>query len=142
MTEESNKATTRRVFEEFFTAGNLDLAAELFSPDLVQHHPDEPYETRGPDGIRERITGWRTAFPDLSTSIEDLIAEGDRVAIRSMARGTNSGEFMGAPATGEQIAMEWESIYRFEDGKVTEMWDAWNVLAVMEQLGLAPGTGA
>lgn len=138
MTEESNKATARRVLEEFFTAGKLDLAAELFSPDLIQHHPDQPYETRGPDGIRERIAAWRTAFPDLSTSIEDLVAEGDRVALRSIARGTNTGEFMGTPPTGKQIAVEWESIYRFEGGKVAEMWDAWNVLAVMEQLGLTP----
>lgn len=136
MSEESNKATTRRVFEEFFTAGKFDLAEELFGPGLVQHHPDEPYETRGPDGIRERMTAWRSAFPDLSTSIEDLIAEGDRVALRSIARGTNSGEFAGNPSTGKQMAVEWESIYRFEDGKVAEMWDAWNVLAVVEQLGL------
>lgn len=138
MSEESNRATARRVLEEFFTAGKLELAEELFTPDLVQHHPDEPYETRGPDGIRERITAWRTAFPDLNTSVEDLVAEGDRVAIRSIARGTNDGEFAGSPATGKQIALEWESIYRFDGGKVAEMWDAWNVLAVMEHLGLAP----
>jgi steroid delta-isomerase-like uncharacterized protein len=138
MTEESNKATARRVLEEFFTAGKLDLAAELFSPDLIQRHPDQPYETRAPDGIRERIAAWRTAFPDLSTSIEDLVADGDRVALRSIVRGTNTGEFMGTPPTGKQITVEWESIYRFEGGKVAEMWDAWNVLAVMEQLGLTP----
>jgi steroid delta-isomerase-like uncharacterized protein len=142
MTEESNKGTARRVLEEFFTAGNLDLATELFSPDLVQHHPDQPYETRGPEGVRVRIAAWRTAFPDLSTSIEDLVAEGERVALRSVARGTNTGAFMGMEPTGRQIAVEWESIYRFEGGKVAEMWDAWNVLAVMEQLGLAPQTDA
>jgi steroid delta-isomerase-like uncharacterized protein len=136
VSEESNKATTRRVLEDFFTAGKLDLAEELFAPGLVQHHPDAPYETRGPDGIRARITGWRTAFPDLSCSIEDMIAEGDRVALRSIARGTNTGEFMGAPATGKRIEVAWESIYRFEGDKVVEMWDAWDILAVMGQLGL------
>lgn len=134
--EERNKRVARRVLEEFFTAGKLELAEELFSPDLVQHHPDEPYETRGPDGIRARITAWRTAFPDLSTSVEDLVADFERVAIRSIARGTNTGEFAGAPPTGKQFEVEWESVYRFEDGKVAEMRDQWNVLAVLSQLGL------
>jgi predicted ester cyclase len=87
MTKQSNKATARRVLEEFFSAGNLELAAGAVQPNLVQHHPDEPYETRGPAGMRERIAAWRTAFPDLSSSIEDLVAEGDRVALRSIARG-------------------------------------------------------
>lgn len=142
MSEERNRETARRVFEEFFTAGDLDLAEELFGPDLVQHHPDEPYETRGQDGIRERIRGYRTAFSDLSTPIEDLVAEGDRVAIRYVARGTNDGEIMGMEPTGKQIALDAQAIYRFEDGKVVEIWDAWNVLTLMEQLGMAPQPGA
>lgn len=90
MSEEQNKATARRILEEFFTKGHFDSAAELFTPTLVQHHPDAPYETRGVDGITKRMTGWRTAFPDLSTSVEDMFAEADRVAIRSVARGTKS----------------------------------------------------
>jgi steroid delta-isomerase-like uncharacterized protein len=116
------------------------LANELFGPGLVDHHPDAPYVTNGPDGIRQRLTAWRTALPDLSTSIEDMVAEGDRVALRSVARGTNTGEFMGTPATGKSIAVPWQSIYRFQDGKVVEMWDAWDVLAVMGQLGLMPAS--
>lgn len=69
--------------------------------------------------------------------MEDIVAEGDRVAIRSIARGTNRGEFAGMEPTGKTIAIPWQTIYRFEGGKVAEMWDAWNVLAVMEQLGVA-----
>lgn len=138
MTDEGNKARARRVFEEFFSGGNLDLAGELFSPDLVEHHPDEPFETRGREGIRERLRGYRTAFPDLDCPIEDLLAEGDRVAIRYVASGTNTGEIMGMEATGKRLALDAQAIYRFEDGKVAEIWDAWNVLSLMEQLGIAP----
>ena len=77
-----------------------------------------------------------SAISDLSCSIEDMVAEGDQVAFRSIARGTNTGEFMGTLATGRQIAVPWQSIYRLEGGRVVEMWDAWDVLAVMGQLGL------
>lgn len=138
---DANRRTVERVLLEFFTAGRSELAPELFTPGLVEHHPDPPHETRGHDGIRERISAWRAAFPDLSTSIEDLVAEGDRVALRSVARGTHLGEFAGTAPTGRAIAVDWQSIYRFEVGRVAEMWDAWNMLAVMEQLGLAPRPG-
>ncbi len=138
---EENKSVARRVFEDFFTNGNLELAEELFGPELVQHHPDDPFETRGQQGIRERISAYRTAFPDLSTPIEDLFAEGDRVAIRYVARGKNDGEIMGTEPTGKEVAIEAQAIYRFEGGKVVEIWDAWDVLSLMQQLGLAPQAG-
>lgn len=139
MSEDGNKAVARRIFEDVFSAGDYDAIDELFSPDLVNHHPDEPYETRGQDGIRERLSGYRTAFPDLNCPIQDLLAEGDRVAIRYIARGTNTGEIMGAEPTGKQLALEAQAIYRLEDDRVVESWDAWNVLSLMEQLGLGSG---
>ncbi|GGT67259.1 ester cyclase [Streptomyces purpureus] len=137
MSEVSNKETARRAFEDVFTRGDYAAIPEIFSSNLVQHHPDEPYETRGQEGIRARITAYRTAFPDLTTTVEDCFGEGDRVAIRYMVRGTNSGEIMGMEPTGKSIAIEAEAIYRFESGRVAEIWDAWNVLSLMQQLGLA-----
>lgn len=136
MSVERNKAAARRIFEDVFSGGDYDAIDELFSPDIVNHHPDDPYETRGHDGIRERLRGYRTAFPDLNCPIDDLLAEGDRVALRYTARGTNTGEIMGAEPTGRQLALEAQAIYRFEDGRVVESWDAWNVLSLVEQLEL------
>jgi steroid delta-isomerase-like uncharacterized protein len=134
---DENKAVVRRIFEDVLSGGDFDAIAELFGPNLVVHHPDVPYETRGQDGIRERLRGPRTAFPDLDCQIHDLFAEGDRVAIRYTVRGTNTGEIMGAEPTGKQFELEAQAIYRLEGGRVVEIWEAWNVLGLMQQLGMA-----
>lgn len=107
-------------------------------PDLVAHHPGESCETRGHAGLKERFKGYKTAFPDLRCLIEDLLVDGDRVAIRYTAHGTNTGEIMGAPPTGRTVAIKAIAIFRFENGRVAEMWDAWDVHALMDDLGFLP----
>jgi steroid delta-isomerase-like uncharacterized protein len=131
--EQGYAATARRVIEDVYT-GELDAIEELVAPDFVNHHPDAPYETRGRDGFRERIRRYAAAFPDLSTTVHDCIAQGERVAIRYSATGTNTGATDAAEATGKRIAVEAQAILRFGDGQLAEMWDAWDVLGLTEQL--------
>jgi predicted SnoaL-like aldol condensation-catalyzing enzyme len=82
MSTEENKALARRVLEEMFNKGNLDLADEVFAPDYVDHDPAMPEDIRGPEGFKEYVSIFRTAFPDLHLEIEDQVAEGDKVVTR------------------------------------------------------------
>ena len=82
MSTEENKALARRVLEEMFNKGNLDLADEVFAPDYVDHDPAMPEDIRGPEGFKEYVSIFRTAFPDIHLEIEDQVAEGDKVVTR------------------------------------------------------------
>ena len=93
---------------------------------------------RGPEDVKRFMGEFRSAFPDFHTTIEDQIAEGDRVATRWTMRGTHEGEFRGIPATGNQISVTGIGIFRFSDGKVVESWDNFDQLGMMQQLGVVP----
>ena len=99
---EENKATSRRFYEVLFNQGNSDAAEEIVTPDFVIHDPNILEEPRGPEGLKRFVTVYRNAFPDLDFTIEDQIAEGEKVGTRWVAYGTRQGELMGiAPqATG------------------------------------------
>jgi steroid delta-isomerase-like uncharacterized protein len=88
---EANKALVRRSFEEVFNQGNLEAVEEMFAPDYVLHDPTSPEEIRGTEGMRGYVSMYRTAFPDLQQSVEDQIAEGEKVATRLTGRGTHQG---------------------------------------------------
>ena len=96
---EENKAIVRRVNDEVFSQGNLDLVDELFSPNYVLHDPGIPGgELRGTEDFKQQWVGmFRTTFPDLQLSVEDQVAEGDKVVTRYTGRGTHQGELMGIP---------------------------------------------
>jgi steroid delta-isomerase-like uncharacterized protein len=98
---EENKAITRRFLEEIFAGGNLELVDELFAPNFVLHDPSVPQEVRGIEAMKQYITMYRTAYPDTHFTIEDQIAEGDRVVTRWTGQGTHQGELMGIPPTGK-----------------------------------------
>ena len=132
---EENKALYRRIIEEFGNKGDRAAVDELYSADLVDHVAI-PGNDPGNEGLKQIITSWRDAFPDLHTHIEDLIAEGDRVVARLMFHGTHQGEFMGIPATGKQIRVNEICIVRFADGKVVEHWEVCDYLSMMQQLGV------
>ncbi len=95
----------------------------------------------GLDGTKQALTMWRAAFPDLTVTAEEMIAEGDKVAVRTVVRGTNSGEFMGMPATGKQVTMTGIEILRIADGKVVERWGELDMMGMMQQLGVIPPPG-
>lgn len=137
MSTEENKAIVRRFFEEGPSKGNLDIADELLSPDFTLHVPLPA--SQGIEGINEVITTCRAAFEHLNVTIEDITAEGNKVAARFTARGIHKGNFMGLPATGKPITMTGIEIFRIKDGKIAELWGEANLLGLMQQLGIIPG---
>ena len=136
---EENKAAFRRIAEAFST-GDLSTFDELISPQFVEHNP-APGQGSGPEGMKQLAAMFRIAFPDLQLTIEDLIAEGDKVVGRITARGTHRGEFLGAAPTNKVVTMQEIHIGRFSDGKMVEHWGLEDSLGLMQQLGLIPDMG-
>ena len=140
MSIEENKAIVRRFWEEF-NKGNLAIVDELCAADFVWHAPGGLQQVRGPERLKRILTGFSTTFPDLFVTIEDLIAEGDKVVVRSTRTGTHRGEYRGMAATGKQVTWTWVSICRIEGGKIVEEWDEGDHLSVMQQMGVVPTPG-
>ena len=137
---EENKALARRYVEEAINKGNLAVIDELTAADYVEHSPF-PGQAPGIEGEKQLISMLRAAFPDLHSTIEDLIAEGDKVVLRATARGTHKGEFMGIPPTGKQVTVTEIHIIRFVGGKGVEHWGEVDMMGMMQQLGVAPTPG-
>ena len=137
-TSDENKDISRRADEELFNRGNLSIADELFASNFVYHDPVSHEEWRGPESVKSYATMLRVAFPDLHQTIEEQIAEGDKVAYRWTARGTHQGEFMGIAPTGNRVEMTGISIARLIDGKIEEIWENYDALGMMQQLGHIP----
>ena len=135
---EGNKFVIRRSFEELWNKGNLSLADELFTPNYAHHDPSTPDFGRGPESEKKRATLYRTAFPDLQLTIEDIIAEGQTVVARWSCRGTHKGDLSGIAPTGKQVTISGVSIARFTNGKMVEGWVNWDALGLMQQLGVVP----
>jgi steroid delta-isomerase-like uncharacterized protein len=133
---EDNKAIVRRSMEELFSDGKLEVAYEVFAPDYVGHDPLLTEDIRGPEGFEQFVRLYRTAFPDLKLTIEDQVADGDRVATRFTARGTHRGDLMGIAATGAKVTITGISIDRMRDGKSVETWTNYDALGMLQQLGL------
>ena len=140
MSTEENKATFRRYVEAVGNAGNLDLADDVFDRYLA-HQPDGSVLERGPEDVKRFMGEFRSAFPDFHSTIEDQIAEGDRVVTRWRMRGTHQGEFRGIAPTGKELDITGIGIFRFSDGKVVESWDNFDQLGMMRQLGMVPEPG-
>jgi steroid delta-isomerase-like uncharacterized protein len=136
MTEE-NKRVARRLLEEAFGQGRLELIDELAAADSIGYDPALPEPTRGTDALKQLIAGYRDAFPDLSFNVDQQLAEGDCVATRWTARGTQRGEFWGAPASGKQATITGTTIDRIADGKIVESWVNWDTFGLLQQLGMA-----
>ena len=139
MSTEENKAVVRRELEDLYNeGGNLDAAEEIYAPDFVGHEPTVG-DIRGVQGAKQFAATMRLAFPDLSCTVEDQVAEGDKVVTRWSARGTHQGETEDlGPATGNRMEITGVSIERFSGGKVAESWDNYDALGMMQQLGFVP----
>ncbi len=135
---EQNKAIVRRLFEELWNKGNLSVADQLFSLNYAHHDPSTPDFGRGPESERKRATLYRTAFPDLQLTIEDIIAEGETVMARWSCRGTHKGDLSGIAPTGKQFTISGVTIARLTNGKLAEGYVNWDALGLMQQLGVAP----
>ena len=128
--------------EEAFGQGKPQLVDDLLDPDFVRYDPYiEAGEVRGVETVKENIVWFRNVFPDLTCTIEDQLAEGDKVVTRWTVRGTHQGEFFGVPATGERIEMRGIQIDRFEEGKLVEERAEFDLLGALQQLGAVPEPG-
>lgn len=131
----TNEQIFRRLFDEGFSQGNLAVVDELVSPDFVEHQRGA---RSGPDGLKALIAQLRSWFPDLTLTIEDLVAQNDNVWARLVARGTNTGSVMGRPPSGASVQIDIIDICRIVDGRLVEHWGVPDTLAMMEQVGLFP----
>ncbi|HEU5014620.1 MAG TPA: ester cyclase [Roseiflexaceae bacterium] len=136
MSTEAHKATIRRVFEEM-DRGNFAVLADLCAPGYVVHFPGMP-EPMPRESIMPFWQSFYAAFPDLRHTVEDLIAENDKVACRLTIRGTHQNDFQGIPATGNVITMSAINCFRFVDDKVAEHWSEYDAMGMMQQLGVIP----
>jgi steroid delta-isomerase-like uncharacterized protein len=137
MSSDENKELVRRFYEEVVNAGRLELVDRFVAREFVDHD-GFPGITPDREGVREFFETVRAAFPDLRFAVEDMIAEGDKVAARVTVRGTHRHEFLGIPPTGKEISTSVVDIIRFRDGLAVERWGITDMLAMMEQLGGAP----
>jgi steroid delta-isomerase-like uncharacterized protein len=141
MSVEINKAIVRRMYEEVFNRRNLALVDELAAPESITHEAHLDMAASGPEALRQVVRLLTTAFPDHHTTIEDLIAEGDKVVLRATFSGTHQGVFLGIAPTGRPFSQQQIHIVRITDGKVAEQWAVRDDLGMMRQLGVIPGPG-
>jgi steroid delta-isomerase-like uncharacterized protein len=136
---EEHKALARRSWE-IGTEGSLDTLEdalkEVYAEDLVLHEPDE--DIVGIEGLKQFLSMIRAAFPDLRVTLEDAIAEGEKVVSRWTAQGTHQGELMGIAPTGNRVTLTGITIHRIEDAKIVEEWENWDALGMMQQIGAVP----
>lgn len=132
---DTNEALVRRVVDEAFNAGNLDVVDGALADGYLDHQAG-PDAAAGPEAFSAFVRAFRATFPDVRVDVEDLIAAGDRVALRVTWRGSQQGALGGIPATGLPVEFGGYHIYRFEDGKMAEHWGLQDDLGLLLQLGV------
>lgn len=142
MTVEDNKELVRRFYEQAWIRGETDVASEVFAEDYVRHDFRGTDALPGPAGQKKIADDFRAAFPDLEFNIDFLIGEGDFVAGRWTATGTHTGPWGGREPTGRRATLSAVNIFRFDDGKVVELWNHRDDLGFAEQLGAQVHGGA
>jgi steroid delta-isomerase-like uncharacterized protein len=133
---EDYKRIVRRVYDEVFGQGKLEVADEIIAAGCVDH--EMPGGGRGPDALKQVTAMFRSAFPDFKMTMDDAIVDGNQIAVRFTATGTHQGEFAGVPATGKSITMNGIDILRFENGMVVEHWGYSDQMGLMQQIGAMP----
>jgi len=128
----------KRIYDEIFNAGHLDLIDELVAPDFIEHEGVPGIEATGVEALRQFATMFRTGFPDIQIQAQDFVSENEKVVVRLTIKGTHQGEFMGLPPTGKKINISGIDIVRVVDGKLAEHWGSTDNLGMMEQLGALP----
>ena len=139
MSTEDNKAVVRRGIEEVWNQKNVAIVDEIAAPDYVSHN--RAMTTHGLEQYKQLVMMYFAAFPDLHLTIEDEIAEGDKVVTRVTARGTHQGSFMGIAPTGKHAVVTGIVIDRFANGKTVEAWNNLDDLGLLQQLGVVPTMG-
>ncbi len=140
MSTEQNKATARRWFSDIIVEGKLAVVDEIFAPNHVMHDPHAPPGgwPNGPEGLKMLVTIFGGGFSDWAITVEDQIAEGDRVATRWAASATNTGPLQGMPPSGKPIQVTGVNVARFANGKIVETWSNFDMLTLLQQVGAIP----
>ena len=120
-TQETNKALIRQLFEQAIHQGNLAIVDEIFSTDFLDH--STPEQPAGPQGVKDYFVSIRTGFPDMRVAIDDIIAEGDRIVVRTTWHGIHQGTYEGVPPTGRQATRTLIQIFRIRDGRIVDEWN-------------------
>jgi steroid delta-isomerase-like uncharacterized protein len=141
MSNEQNEQVARRAIEAFNT-GDESIVDDVTAEGFVNHDPAMPEESRGPEGAKQFIAAYRTAFPDLHIAIEECFSDGDLVCTRWTSTGTNDGDLMGMPATGRSVRVTGMTIDKVQDGQVVESWNQWDNAGMMQQLGIGEPAAA
>ena len=137
---EENKALSRR-FIEGYVQGDLAIVDELLAPDFVFHDPSSKTGEVHAEDMKASIEWIHSAFPDAQVTIEDQVAEGDKVVSRYTVSGTHQGEIMGAAPTGRLVTHTGHQTDRFEGGKIVESWTNWDALGLLQEIGAIPSPG-
>jgi predicted ester cyclase len=135
---ERNKAAARAVFEVWST-GEIERLDELVARHVLHHDPYDPNASEGLVGMKRTIELNRSAFPDIQLTVEDQVAEGDKVVTRWRGEMTHTGKLMGAAPTGQRVTITGITIDRFEDGKVVEAWRSMDMLGLLQGIGTLSG---
>ena len=138
MSTQQNKETVLRFFNEVCNGRNLAAADQFFAPESRYYDPSNPNVQPGPQGIRDVVGAYQNGFPDAYWHIDDIIAENDQVVVRWRGTGTHRNELQGIPPTGKSVDVPGTWIFRLENGKVTESWDVWDTMVMLQQLGVVP----
>lgn len=133
-----NKDLVRRDSEEVWNKGNLNLVDEYVAEGFILHDPAIPDDLHGPEGYKQLVAMYRTAFPAAHIAIDELIAEDDTVLVRWTGRGTHQGEFVGVEPTDTEVKVPGTMVIHIEDGMVTGCWQNYDVLGMRSQLGADP----
>jgi predicted ester cyclase len=133
-----NKELLRRLIEEGFNKGNLDVVDEIVAPGQKEYQYFGPEHPDGPEGVKDTIRDLRRLFPDFRLTIKDEVASDGKVWVRMVGEGTHGGEFLGRPPTGKHVVVDVIDICHFEDGMMVEHWSVPDRFHMMIQLGLVP----
>jgi steroid delta-isomerase-like uncharacterized protein len=139
MLTETNKTLSRRFFEEVWNKGDLAVLNEILTKDHFNSGPGTPPELpTGPEGTKQLVTMYRNAFPDVHFTIDEQLAEGEKVLTRWTGHGTHQGELQGIPATGKSSTISGIVIDRIVNGKIAESWGLFDNFSMLQQLGVIP----
>ncbi len=135
MAQNENVAALERAVQQM-NSGNLEAYLELYADDLTLH--GYPPEVQGKEGARAFYGAFQKALPNIEITLDDVISEGDKAAVRFTVRGTHQDELMGVPATGNRVEVTGQSFFRFKDGQVAERWQQLDAVTLLTQLGALP----
>ncbi len=138
MSTEQNKTIVRRWIEEGWNKGNVNVVDQFYAPNVVQHDASSPAPVTSSADLKQYVGAFLTAMPDLHFTIDDLLAEGDKVLWRFTSQGTQTGPLMNIPPSGKPGTVTGMALFRLADGKIAEVWVNYDLLGFLQQIGAIP----